>query len=219
MSKATGDKKPPFTTKSKAPPDMAETVQAPVAPPAKAGAKGQKTFKRHDLPAQSPGPTAASRLFLGVGVVMLLGLGAYFFWGREPEAAVTAPTTSATASKAPTAEAPVVMTPAERTAYVESNVTVTELEVKPDTKPDGEGGQIPVGGLLQVTGTVMNNGDKPITPVNLRIDLVGDNDEVLASITDDVTKGRALAPATPKPFKFTVPDRKNFSGKFNHKLY
>lgn len=52
MSKATGDKKPPFTTKSKAPPDMAETVQAPVAPSAKAAAKGQKkTFKRHDLPA------------------------------------------------------------------------------------------------------------------------------------------------------------------------
>lgn len=219
MSNATGDKKPPFTTKSKPPADMAETVQTPVAPPKKSAPKGQKTFKRHDLPPQSPGPTAASRLFLGVGVVMVLGLGAYFIWGREPEAPVTAPKTSATASRAPTGEPPVVMTPAERTAYVETNVTVSELEVKPDTKPDGEGGQLPVGGLLQVTGTVMNNGDKPVTPVNLRIDLVGDNDEVLASVTDDITKGRPLAPATPKPFKFTVPDRKSFSGKFLHKLY
>lgn len=218
MSNATGDKKPPFTTKAKPPADMAETVQAPVAPPAKKAAP-KKVFKRHDLPPQSPGPTAASRLFFGVGLVMLLGLAGYFIWGREPEAPAAAPKASATASKAPAGEAPVVMTPAERTAYVESNVTVSELEVKPDTKPDGEGGQIPVGGLLQVTGTVMNNGDKPVTPVNLRIDLVGDNDEVLASITDDVTKGRPLAPATPKPFKFTVPDRKNFSGKFLHKLY
>jgi len=110
------------------------------------------------------------------------------------------------------------MTDEERKAYVKDHVTVEDLIVDADTKPGEDGKDIVVPGLLRATGTVKNNGDKPVTPVTLVIHMTGANEEVIGSFLEDVSGQKPLAPGASRPFKFTLPDKKDWSGKFKQAL-
>ncbi|MFO0729223.1 MAG: FxLYD domain-containing protein [Myxococcota bacterium] len=207
------EKKPPFTTKSQ-PPDAAETVEGPAAKPRGQSAAKKKTFKRLEVAPVPTGPSAASRIFMVLGLLLFAGLGLYYFGivgGEAPKPAVTA-------APGPTAAPVKVMGEEERKAYVAAHVLIEDVAVGPDQRPDGEGGTKPVGGLFQVTGNLVNNGESPVSPVFLQITLLAEDETVLGSYVEDVTKGRPAAAGTTKPFKFVVPEKKGYAGKFLQKV-
>lgn len=106
----------------------------------------------------------------------------------------------------------------ERLAYIEANVVVSDLSVDPDTKPLLDGGVKRVAGLLRVTGKVTNNGEQQVRPVRLMINTLGETNDVIGTYLEDLTLGGPLKPQETRSFAFTIPEKKEYGGRFLHKL-
>lgn len=119
---------------------------------------------------------------------------------------------------AKTAEIPGLVPEEERAKYIEQFVTTSSVTVKADMVPDGEGGEKRVAGLLRVRGLVKNNGDRPVRPVRLLVTTHADDDKVLGTYLEEITVGEPLRAGEQREFTFTIPDKKEFNGKFQHKL-
>ena len=103
----------------------------------------------------------------------------------------------------------------ERLAYIAQFVTVTGLEVGPDQKPDDAG---PVGGLFSVKGTVKNNGTRGLKTIRLVVHPQDASGNVLGTNIQDVLFNKRLGPGESRDFKFVIPEKKEFAGKFTHEL-
>jgi hypothetical protein len=109
----------------------------------------------------------------------------------------------------------------EREEYVRAGkVEIKELKIDPDTKPGLDGGVEFVPGLLRVSGQVVNNGDKTVGSARLTVTTYDDANKVLGVYVEDVIKQApgVLGPGESRPFKWQIPDKKGFSGKFDQKL-
>lgn len=112
--------------------------------------------------------------------------------------------------------APPPMSDEERAVYVKEKIRLEGLEIGPNMKP---GLDEPVPGLLEVHGTVLNDGDRPIDRVFLNVYPKDENGEVIGSYVENVTrKGGLLQPGQSREFKFTIPESKDYAGTFDHML-
>lgn len=100
----------------------------------------------------------------------------------------------------------------ERVKYVEASISVSDLAIGPDLKPGDDAGV--VAGLLRVSGTVTNKGDKGVRTVRVVVNLQDKDDKVIGTYLEDALGGKRLGPGESRPFKFVVPDKKEFSGRF-----
>lgn len=150
-----------------------------------------------------------------VGIILLAGLVAVGGWVLVGRIKLDKSPASAIANS-PLGEKvkQSIMPEEERLAYVKQHVTIKELHVDPDTKPGPDASVLEVKGLLRVTGIAENNGDKPVTPVRLILHLQDDTGGVLGTYIEDVTGTKPLEAGKPKSFRFTIPDKKDFHGKF-----
>jgi len=109
-----------------------------------------------------------------------------------------------------------IMGDEERRKYIAHFVEVSDLSVDPDTKSAEDGGVTVVPGLLRVTGVVENKGDEPVDEIVLILHPLGETNEVLSTYSEDIAGGRPLAPGQKKPFKFLIPEKKEYGGRFLH---
>ncbi|MEL6190090.1 MAG: FxLYD domain-containing protein [Myxococcota bacterium] len=108
------------------------------------------------------------------------------------------------------------MTEEERLAYIRAFVRIDGLAIGPDLRPDSDE---PVPGLLRVQGEVVNEGEREIERVFLEVFPMDDAGAVLAAHVEDVVRrGGALEPGQRRAFRFTIPDKKAFTGRFDHGL-
>ncbi len=110
----------------------------------------------------------------------------------------------------------VKMSEEERLAYVKAHIRVDGLEIGPNMKPDGDA---PVPGLLEVRGTVFNDGDKTVDRVFLHVYPKDEAGKVIGSHIENLArKGGLLDPGEKRDFAFTIPDKKEFGGEFDHQI-
>ncbi len=108
---------------------------------------------------------------------------------------------------------------AEREAYVTTQVKLHDLSVEPDRAPGEDGGVGPVvPGLYRVRGAIENVGDKRIEGVKLQIAMKDQDGKVISAFIEDVSQARVLMPGDRRSFKFEIPEKKEFSGEYEHKL-
>lgn len=146
-------------------------------------------------------------------VILFVGVGAVF-WAMYQAAKMGPKHDGKTVDAAVVVEEG-EMDEAARLEYVKQFIRVNDLTIGPDLKPDSEE---PVPGLLRVSGQVVNSGERSINKVNLFVYPQDDQGEVLGSHIQDVVVGPALTPGEVRPFKFQIPEKKAFSGQFQHKL-
>ena len=103
----------------------------------------------------------------------------------------------------------------ERKAYVEKYVSVTDLQLVQDTKPDSDE---PVPGLFRVTGIVTNQGDQKLTKVELHVYPEDATGKVLGSYIQNIAGPTGLLPGATRDFRFQVPEKKEYGGKFSHQV-
>jgi hypothetical protein len=106
------------------------------------------------------------------------------------------------------------MTDDERRAYLAASVTVKDLALRPSLKP---GTQEAVPGMLEIAGEVHNGGARPVTSVRLLVYPKDAGGQVLGTFQEELAR-RPLAPGESRPFRFLVPEKKEFSGQFDHEL-
>lgn len=111
-----------------------------------------------------------------------------------------------------------IVADAEREAYVKAYLTVSGLDVGPDMKPSDDGGVVAIGGLMKAAGLVKNTGDKAVKNASITIHLLDANDKVIGTYFHDVLGNKRLAPGEERSFKFELPQKKEYSGKFSHSL-
>lgn len=144
-------------------------------------------------------------VLFAVGLV-LLGLAGWMMTRRPPPA--EAPGVEQTPKRP--------MSEEERIAYVQSFVRIEGLVVGPDLRPDSDEA---VKGLLRVEGEVLNAGEREVDRVFLEVFPMDVEGEVLsAHVQNVIRKGGALAPGQRRSFRFTIPDKKAFEGRFEHGL-
>jgi hypothetical protein len=166
------------------------------------------------------GPLAQSKAFAIIGLIVLAAVAVWVgltFVKVDKDTAAKAHKTIADTPPGKAMQA-IVVSEEERAAYVQANVTASDVKIDSDLKPDADGGMVKIAGLLRVSGRVTNNGDRPVKPVHLMLNLLGETNEVLGTFLEDVTGGRPLEPAESREFKFTIPEKKEFNGRFQHKL-
>ncbi|MEM1023221.1 MAG: hypothetical protein AAGD10_09280 [Myxococcota bacterium] len=141
-----------------------------------------------------------------IGLALLaVGVSAWMLWPRSPrQAPVSAP-------KLPEG----AMTETERRAYVEAFVRAAEVRIVPDTKPDSDE---PVPGLKRVVGKVLNEGERWVDKVVLKLDVKDGAGEVLGSEFHDVVEIGRLEPGQGLEFAFQIRDRSKFEGDFEYRL-
>ncbi len=144
-------------------------------------------------------------------LVAMAGAGMWWFMGTDQEPPAEAPIERRVDPK----DKPNFASDEERRAYVDAHMSVSDVDIGADEKPDGEG-EVP--GLLRVTGQVSNTGDRNIKDVRLVLFMLDDSDEVVGTFLENILDKRDLPPGDKKPFKFTIPDKKEYSGRFRHKL-
>jgi hypothetical protein len=106
----------------------------------------------------------------------------------------------------------------ERETYVEKNLEITGFDIGPDTKPDEDGGVKHVGGLLRVSGLVTNKGDRAVRTARIGVHIQDANGNVIGSYFNDIAGDKKLAPGESRPFKFQIPEKKEYGGKFTFSL-
>ncbi len=106
------------------------------------------------------------------------------------------------------------MTDEERKAYVAANVRVSDVVIGPNLKP---GTSEPVPGLLEVAGNVHNQGEQPLTRLSLSIFPEDATGNVLGAYLEDLAK-KPLAPGESRKFRFLIPEKKEFAGKWKQEL-
>lgn len=106
----------------------------------------------------------------------------------------------------------------EREKYIADFVTTSSVTIGSDEAVDVNGAAKKVAGLLRVHGKVKNSGDRKVRPVRLSLQIFDASDKVIGSYFEDVTAGGPLNPGEERDFKFTIPEKKEFAGKFQQKL-
>lgn len=107
------------------------------------------------------------------------------------------------------------MTEEERLAYLESSVRVRDMAVRATKKPDSE--EV-VPGLLEVTGVLENQGDRPLEKAVVVVYPKDAAGEVIGGHYENVIIRGALQPGESRNFRFAIPDKKEFGGEFTHGL-
>lgn len=162
-------------------------------------------------------PVMASKALI-IGLAATVAGGALVYWVAttriSPDTAAQAAQAVA-GSKAGQAAADAVMTDEERRAYIQAHVVAEGVEVGVDTKEE-DGKTIPIPGLLRVRGTVVNKGDRGVTPVTLQILLMDKQDQVLGAYLEDVSAGKRLEGGASRAFTFQLPDNREWGGTFKH---
>jgi hypothetical protein len=113
------------------------------------------------------------------------------------------------------AEAAAVMSEEQRVAYLEKFVSITEIELVPDTKPDSD--EV-VPGLFRVKGVVTNRGDQKLDKIMLAVYPENAQGEVIGSYIQNIAGATGLEPGGTRDFHFQVPEKKEYGGKFRHTL-
>jgi hypothetical protein len=104
---------------------------------------------------------------------------------------------------------------AERLAYVKSSIGIEDLAIGPKPKP-GDAGIVP--GLLEVSGKVLNKGPRGIRTVNLVVNLQDNDEKVIGTYFEDLLHGQRLDANDSRAFRFEVPEKKEFQGRFLHEI-
>jgi len=147
-----------------------------------------------------------------VQLALALGISAAACRGAESGAKDAAPAADAAAADA------VIEDEEARAKYVEEHLEVTGLDIAPDTKPGDDGGVLRVGGLLRVTGLVTNKGDRAVKNARIGVHVMDASGNVIGSYFHDVAGNKRLAPKEARPFKFQIPEKKEYGGKFTFSL-
>jgi hypothetical protein len=145
------------------------------------------------------------RALLVVLGLVLLGGAAWLLWPQGPK---TAPAEKPTLPDG-------AMTEEERRAYVAEFVRAAEVRIVDDTKP---GSDEPVPGLKRVVGKVLNEGERWVDKVVLKVDVKDGQGDVLGSEFHDVVEVGRLEPGEGQEFAFQIRDRPDFSGSFDYEL-
>lgn len=103
----------------------------------------------------------------------------------------------------------------ERAAYVARFCALERVEVSRDVRPDDAG---PVPGLLRVTGVLLNRGDRAVRSVQVVILPEDSSGKVIGMFREDVLRGARLGPGASRAFDFTLPERREFSGRFQSEV-
>ena len=111
-----------------------------------------------------------------------------------------------------------LVSPAEREAYVEKNLELTGVDVSPDIKPADDGGTAEVGGLLRCAGLVTNKGDQGVKNATIALTIMDSSGKVIGTYFHDVVGNKRLAPGEQRNFKFEIPSKKEYGGKFTFTL-
>jgi hypothetical protein len=176
------------------------------------------TSSRPSLPtANRPAKGGARTAAFVVGALMLFTLGGWFVLSQLPGSNRFAQGVA----NSPIGEAVkknILASEEERMAYVEKFVRIDALEFAGDSKSDGDGGALRVGGLMRVKGRVANTGEQPVTPVKLVLTTFGETNEVLGTYVEDLTGNKQLAAGQTREFSFVIPEKKGFAGRYTHKL-
>jgi hypothetical protein len=106
----------------------------------------------------------------------------------------------------------------EREKYVSANLEVTGLDVGPDLKPGDDGGVVNVGGLFKVAGLVTNKGERAVKNAQITVSVLDASGKVIGTYFHDVVGNKRLAPGEQRPFKFAIPEKKEYAGKFTFTL-
>ncbi|MBI4817194.1 MAG: hypothetical protein HY791_13105, partial [Deltaproteobacteria bacterium] len=146
------------------------------------------------------------------GLVVVGGL--YFAWSRtttDPPAKLVASVDAGVAGL-------VMVTAEEREGYIGAFIRVSALRAEGDTYVGPDGQVKEVGGLLAVTGTISNDGEKGIQDLVLTILPADTSGKVVASYQHDVSGGRVLKPGAKKSFRFTIPSRTGVPAQIQHRV-
>jgi hypothetical protein len=113
------------------------------------------------------------------------------------------------------AQQKLAMSEAQRKEYLEQFVTVTDLQLVPDTKPDSD--EV-VPGLFRVTGFVHNKGDQKLDRIDLHVFPENTAGDVIGAYIQNIAGPTGLAPGATRDFRFQVPEKKEYGGKFSHSV-
>lgn len=107
---------------------------------------------------------------------------------------------------------------AEREKYVSANLEITGFDVGADVQPDGDGGTLPVKGTFKAAGLVTNKGERGVKNAQLTLSILDANGKVVGTYFHDVIGNKRLAPGEQRPFRFPIPEKKEYGGKFTFTL-
>jgi hypothetical protein len=153
----------------------------------------------------------ASRLWMAIGAVVLIAA-AWIVYLRMAAEGGGGPALSAI-DAGPLDDA--IRNEDERLAYVAASVEIVDLAIGSDPKPD-DAGIVP--GVLRVSGTVRNKGDRAVRTVRLIVNPQSSTGKVLGTYIEDVLRNQRLGPGESKAFKFQIPEKPDYAGKFMHEV-
>lgn len=155
-------------------------------------------------------------LFIGLAAIVAIGIGLAYAQRllRPPKD----PQTTAETPAKTTPTGPALVSDAERAAYIAQHITVQGPLVDPDTQIGPDGNTITIAGLLKAHGSVKNNGDKAIEKLILVLNPLDAEGKVLGSHREDITLNRRLNPQEERAFQFRIPDKKEYSGEYQHRV-
>lgn len=162
--------------------------------------------------AEKPGRSGAVIVLVFVVAGMLLAYA--YFRGRDvTDASKKVPQQFV---QADAGVAVVQMTEEERRAYIKAHVRVEDLAIGPNMMPDRDEA---VPGLLEVRGSIVNDGDRALDRVFVHIYPKDADGKVIGSHIENIAKkGGLLDPGERREFEFTIPDKKEFGGDFDHTI-
>lgn len=155
-------------------------------------------------------------LFIGLAAVVAIALGVVV--AQRMLAPSAAPAGTSKPDTNPVSKGPALVSDEERAAYIQSFIVISNLTVDPDTQIGPEGTTVTIPGQLKVQGVVKNNGDKAIERLILAINPLGAEGTVIGSYREDVSLNRRLNPSEERAFAFRIPDKKEFSGEYQHRV-
>jgi hypothetical protein len=147
-----------------------------------------------------------------VTMILLLIFGGFGLWYVAYRAATTQQKRAATKDGqvvAPSGK----LTEEQRLVYVQQHIVVSEIQLVPDTKPDSD--EV-VPGLFRVSGVVVNNGDRKIDLITLTVHPENAAGEVIGTYNENIAGAKGLEPGAKREFKFQVPEKKEYGGRFRH---
>ena len=98
------------------------------------------------------------------------------------------------------------MSEEDREDYLLRSVRIEDFAVTPASKPDGD----VVPGMLTVTGTIANDGDRPLHAARLVVTTKDADGAVGSSFQEDLLEEAVLAPGQEKRFRFRIPRKPSY---------
>lgn len=148
-----------------------------------------------------------------VTMVLLLIFGGFGLWYVAYRAATTQQKRATAKETGQVVGKSGVLTEEQRLVYVQQHVVVSEIQLVPDTKPDSD--EV-VPGLFRVSGVVVNNGDHKIDLITLTVHPENAAGEVIGTYNENIAGPKGLEPGAKRDFKFQVPEKKEYGGRFRH---